>query len=249
MLHILAEQDPGELVEGLTGRRPRHRLRRRRHRPRHRHRHRGRQRHHRHGPPARGRRHGPHHHVPRHRLHRGARPLRLRPRLHHLGLRRPPMRIRRAACAAPLRRRWLGAPRRPRARRSATRQERRGRARGRARRDDGRGVHPSSSRRATTVDDCQEAPSPILPATNELIWGAHLASLIAARPAVEVRLARHQEGHGGPHRADPRRPRRGRAGQGRGRGACSTDYQAPAGRRQDRGRPHHRGGPSGRPTR
>ena len=76
------------------GRRPRHRLRRRRHRPRHRHRPRRRQRHHRHGPPARGRRHGAHHHVPRHRLHRGARALRLRPRLHHLGLRRPIMRIR-----------------------------------------------------------------------------------------------------------------------------------------------------------
>ena len=63
------------------------------------------------------------------------------------------------------------------------------------------------------------------------------------RPAVEVRVARAQEGPGGAHGADPRRPRRGRDRQGRRR-APARRLQGAAGRRQERVGPHHRGGPS-----
>ena len=64
-------------------------------------------------------------------------------------------------------------------------------------------------------------------------------------PAVEAGLPRHQEGHGGPHRADPLRPRGGRERQGRA-GEGPGRVPGPAGRRPQRVGPHHRGGPPGR---
>ena len=70
-------------------------------------------------------------------------------------------------------RRWL-ARRRRRSSASAGDRRRARRARARARRPrstTSRGVHPRSSRRAATIDDCQEAPNPMLPETNEIIWG------------------------------------------------------------------------------
>ena len=45
-------------------------------------------------------------------------------------------------------------------------------------------MHRARSRRAATSDDCQEAPSPILPATNELIWGA-ISFVVLLRPAAK----------------------------------------------------------------
>ena len=48
----------------------------------------------------------------------------------------------------------------------------------------------SRSSRGQDVDDCQQAPNPILPATNEIIWGALLRD--AARRSVEVRLPGRQ---------------------------------------------------------
>ena len=49
---------------------------------------------------------------------------------------------------------------------------------------------------------------------------AHLGRRLvhrAVRPPLEAGVPRHQEGDGGPHRADPFQPRGGRARQGRGR--------------------------------
>ena len=68
--------------------------------------------------------------------------------------------------------------RRPRGvlvRRPCVRAGRRGGDRVRRRR--GRGVRTSSSKTAATVDDCQEAPNPLVPVANEIIWGT-LAFLV-----------------------------------------------------------------------
>ena len=168
-----------DIRKGPDRHRSRHRLRRCRHRPRHRHRPRGGQRHLGDVPPAGVGRNGAHHHVPRHRIHRSARTVRLRPRLHHLGLRGT--RAHRKLLAAParsLRRRAFGRRRVGGARQPTEPDSARGRP----------GVH-RAPRRGRTIDDCQKAPSPILPAKNELIWGTHLVRR-PLRAAVEVRLAR-----------------------------------------------------------
>ena len=50
-------------------------------------------------------------------------------------------------------------------------------------------------------EDCHEAPSPILPETDELIWG--IISFAVLLFALKVRLAVDQQDHGGPDREDP----------------------------------------------
>ena len=58
----------------------------------------------------------------------------------------------------------------------------------------------------------------------------------------QVRLPGDQEGHGRPHRADPRRAST-RPSRPRPKPQRSSTSTSAAGRRQERGRPHHRGGP------
>ena len=97
-----------------------------------------------------------------------------------------------------------------------------------------------------TIDDCQKAPSPILPATNELIWGT-ISFVVLLVLLWKFAWPGLKTGMDGRDRAHPRRPRRGRARQGRGRARSSTRLPGPAGRREGRVRSHHRGGaPAGR---
>ena len=112
-----------------------------------------------------------------------------------------------------------------------------------------RSASRSSSRPASSIDDCQKAPSPILPADQRAHLGRHLVRR-AARPACgsspvpasrRAWTARTERIRNDLDDAEQR--------QGRGRDRCSREYQAPARRRQERGGPHHRGGPPGRPTR
>ena len=185
MLHLLARRrTAAELQQGSDRDRSRHRLRRRRHRPRHRHRPRGRQRHHRDGPPARVGRHGPHHDVPRHRVHRGARALRLRPRLHHLGLKR------RNACV--LASRAVIAVARHRGRRCSSSPRRRSRRTATSRSSPTRRPRSASrtSRTASTVDDCQKAPIAAPARRTTRSSGASLAFVVLLGRHVEVRRAR-----------------------------------------------------------
>ena len=205
----------------------------------------------RHGPPARGRRHGAHHHVPRHRLHRGARALRLRPLVHHLRLGGSAMRMR--DCCS---RRWSLAcvassasgrsaptPRRARARRAEL-AERGGR---RGHRHEAEECIARSLEEGGDPEDCQEAPSPILPADQRADLGSDLVRR-ALRPALGSSAARDQEGHGGPHRADPHRPR-GRRARPRPRPrVCSTSTR-PSWPTPSRGRPASSRRPASRPTR
>ena len=106
------------------------------------------------------------------------------------------------------------SPARPR-----RRQAQRGRARGRGRdRPRRRGVHPHprGGRRRRRLPGGAE-PDPARDERDHL--GRHLLPHPVRRPLRSSACPAHQEGHGRPHRADPRRPRRGRAGQGRGRAA------------------------------
>ena len=245
VLHLLAHKRPASCTTGLTADRSRHRLRRRRHRPRHRHRPRGRQRHHRDGAPARVGRHGPHHDVPRHRVHRGARALRLRPRVHHLGLKHGRSRTVRTRISAARSRSLgvavvvLGASPRRRSRRTTDAEVRR---RGRRR------SASSSLEERQTVDDCQKAPNPLLPGDERDHLGRARVRRAALRSCGSSRVPAVQE-----------------HGCRRVRTASATTSRAPS-RRQDRSRdraravpgaarrgatteagPHHRGGaPVGR---
>ena len=92
-----------------------------------------------------------------------------------------------------------------------------------------RSASRSSPKRASTVDDCQKAPSPLHPGHNEIIWGIARVPR-AARRHVEVRRARgeeHGEGARGPHPQRPRGRREGHAPRPRRR-RRSTSRRSPA---------------------
>ena len=132
-----------------------------------------------------------------------------------------------------LRRRVVASPARRRPRRTARR---------RVKEPEGKCIElPRGGQQ--TVDDCQKAPNPILPATNEIIWGDHLLPRPARRCCGSSRCRRSDEDAWRPapsgSAATSTRPRRP---EGRGRGDPGRVPGA-AGRRQERGRPHHRGGP------
>ncbi len=94
-----------------------------------------------------------------------------------------------------------------------------------------------------TVDDCQKSPNPLLPETNEIIWGGGAFVIVLVR-AQQARLPGDQEGHGGPHQPHPRVHRRGRPAQGRSRHDADR-VPAPGGRRQGRSGAHRRRSSSG----
>ena len=232
LLHFLLAAGGRRPHQGFDRDRSRHRLRRRRHRPRHRHRPRGRQRHHRDGAPARVGRHRANDDVPRHRVHRGARALRLRPRVHHLRLRRQRAHAHsctdRGGCGMALAVFVVAAPAyaaadghrpassRPRPPSSAS----------------------TSSKKGgdVTADDCQKAPSPLLARPRTRSSGARPRSSCcssrcgsSACPAVknmenarEDRIRNDLEARG--------------AGEGRGRGGAGAVPRADR-RRHERGRP------------
>ena len=52
------------------------------------------------------------------------------------------------------------------------------------------------------VDDCQEAPSPILPEKNEIIWGVISFAVLAAL-LMKFGVPGDAKGHGGAHREHP----------------------------------------------
>src|SRR5581483_311790 len=171
------------------GHRSRDRVRRGGHRPRHRHRARRRQRHHGDVAAAGVGGHGPHHHVPRHRVHRSARALRVRARLHHLGLREgSTMRIRNLVLASVLGVALVvagagaafadttpssssgqsnpGVSSNPPAASNDTTGPTAGKPAGKAEEDCIKLLEEGKK-----IDECQKAPSLITPEKNELIWG------------------------------------------------------------------------------
>ena len=210
LLHLLLAQAAGRPDQGSDRDRSRHRLRRRRHRPRHRHRPRGRQRHHRDGAPARVGRHRPNHDVPRHRVHRGARALRLRPRVHHLRLKPRQERTVRKRIRCTDRSRSAssvvaaGRSPRPRSRQDGDEPKFADEAAEEC-------VEKLARRAASTVDDCQKAP--IAAAAREQRDHLGLARVRrAARRHVEVRRARGEEHGAGARGPHPQRPRGRREG-------------------------------------
>ena len=236
MLHVLAEHGPRRARIGPDRHRPRHRLRRRRHRPRHRHRPRRGQRDHGDGSPARVGRHGAHDDVLGHRVHRGPRSVRLRPRVHHLGLEEASVRTRKLRHRHPHRgTRCLRCSPVRRRRPSRTRVE----PRARRRRSASRSWRPAA--RSTTAKGAE----PDQAREQRADLGRHLVRR-AALPHVEVRLSGHQEGHAGPYRPHPqeRRGRRQRQGASRDR---ARGVPRPARGREERVGPHRRRGtPAGR---
>ena len=103
------------------------------------------------------------------------------------------------------------------------------------------GVHRRSSRRAATVDDCHEAPSPILPETNEIIWGAISFSLLfvllwkVGYPAIKKGM----DGRTERIRTDLESAESAKADAQR----VLDEYRAQLADAKARVRTHHRGGP------
>ena len=99
-----------------------------------------------------------------------------------------------------------------------------------ARERGGRGVHRASSRAASTVDDCQKAPSPLTPEPNEIIWGS-LAFLVLLVAMWKWGVPADQEHGGGTRDPHPQRPRGGREDTTR-RGSREGEVRRAARRRR-----------------
>src|SRR5262249_47599348 len=125
-----------------------------------------RQRHYSHGAPAGVRGRGAHHHVPRHRVHRGACALRVRARVHHHGI-GVPMRMRMLLAASLLAAAALFfVPGTASAQTNPSETTSSESFANSAAEECAKLLNEGKK-----IDDCQKAPSPILPAKNELIWG------------------------------------------------------------------------------
>src|SRR5262249_39119429 len=126
------------------------------------------------GAPARVGRHRPNHDVPRYRIHRGARAVRVRARVHHLRLRegntvRNRIRVLTAALGVVFALGVFAAP--------AFAQESGTTKSPNKASEDCRKILDGGG----DLSDCQQAPSPLRPEANEIIWGslAFLVLLVA----------------------------------------------------------------------
>ena len=100
----------------------------------------------------------------------------------------------------------------------------------------------TSSSRAAAVDDCQEAPSPILPATNEMIWGAlSFARPVPAAGSSAARASR-RAWRPAPSASAPTSTQ-AEAAKAEAEQRARPTYQAQLADAKQRGGPHHRGGP------
>ncbi len=93
-----------------------------------------------------------------------------------------------------------------------------------------------------SIDDCQKAPSPIKPANNELIWGA-ISFVVLLVLMWKFAYPGIKKGMDDAKRPHPQERRGCRQRQGASRDRARAVPRA-ARRREERVRPHRRGGPA-----